>query len=108
MLILGVSAGIKDWNDTQAADFALQETKIPTGVEAEWMMPFALIGYVKVPEEQGEWAANAAIEIMNGKSPADIPGAANKKAKIFLNMKIAKKLGIVFPIELINQAEFVK
>jgi ABC-type uncharacterized transport system substrate-binding protein len=108
MLIIGVSAGVKDWNDAEAENFVLEETKIPTGVEAEWMMHFALAGYVKVPEEQGEWAANAAIEIMNGKSPADIPVAGNKKARVFLNMKLAKKLGIVFPIELVNQAEFVE
>jgi ABC-type uncharacterized transport system substrate-binding protein len=71
-------------------------------------MPFALIGFTKVPQEQGEWSANTALEIIAGKSPKDIPVVTNKKAKVYLNMRLAKKFGIKFPIELIERATFVE
>ena len=61
----------------------------------------------KVSEEQGEWAAETALEILAGKSPKEIPIVTNKEAKIYLNMPLAKRLGIQFPMELINSANFI-
>ncbi len=104
MLILGVSAGIADWNDTEAEVFVLENTKIPSGVEARWMMPFALIGLTKVPEEQGEYAANTALRIIDGEKPSDIPVEENKKENLMLNLKIAKKLDVAFSAEMLRTA----
>jgi len=42
------------------------------------MAPFVLVGYMKSGEEQGAWAARTALEILNGKSPAEIPVVENK------------------------------
>jgi hypothetical protein len=102
------NSSLKDWNNTEAVEFIMKNTKVPTVAHNQWMMPYVLITLAKVPMEMGQWSANAALEILNGKKPSDISLVTNKKAKIFLNMKIAKKLEIVFPIELVNQAEFVE
>lgn len=61
----------------------------------------------RVPQEQGEWAAKAALEILAGKAPKDLPMTTNKKAAIRLNTDFANKLGIKFPMELIQRASFV-
>jgi len=104
MLILGVSAGIQNWSDEEAEAFVLENIKIPTGVEARWMMPFALIGLTKVPEEQGEYAAETALRIIDGENPSDIPVEENKKGSLMLNLKTAKKLDVGFSAEMLRTA----
>jgi len=47
ILIIGNNAGINDWNKEQAALFAQQNTKIPTGAIYDWMMPYSLLGLTK-------------------------------------------------------------
>jgi hypothetical protein len=107
MLILGVSAGIDGWDDGEAKEFVLKNTKIPAGVEARWMMDFALIGLTKIPEEQGEWAAKTALKIIDGESPSNIPITENKKGELYLNIKVAEKLGIVFDPFMVKNADKV-
>jgi ABC-type uncharacterized transport system substrate-binding protein len=57
------------------------------------MMPYAMYGCANVPREQGEWIAQAALDILNGKSPKDIPVAKNVQRRAFLNPTLAKKAG---------------
>jgi ABC-type uncharacterized transport system substrate-binding protein len=108
ILILNNNAGINDWNKTEALELIHTHTIVPAGSTLDWMIDYSLLAYARIPAEQGEWSANAALEILNGKSPSDIPIVRNKKAKVYLNMEIARKLGVTFPMELINQAEFTK
>jgi ABC-type uncharacterized transport system substrate-binding protein len=107
MLILDM-AGIKDWNKDEAVAFIDANTKIPSGCLIEYMPPYCLLGYVKVSEEQGEWAGAAAVQILTGKKPSEVGETQNKKARITFNPKLAKKLGIVPDIGFIKQAEIVK
>jgi ABC-type uncharacterized transport system substrate-binding protein len=106
ILVFENNAGITDWDNEQASQFALENTKIPVGTTNPWTMQCSLIGFTKLPEEQGVYAAKTALKIFDGKSPADIPVVANEKAKIYLNMKIAKKLKITFPMDYMAHAEF--
>lgn len=108
ILIVGNNAGINDWNERQAALFAQEHTIVPTGAIYNWMMPYALVGVIKVEAEQGEWAATAALQILNGTKPSDIPIVENKEGRILLNMTIAKILGIRFSMDIIEQATFVE
>ncbi len=48
-----------------------------------------------------------ALKILNGTSPSMIPITKNKRAKVSLNMSLAKDLGIIFPIEMIDMATLV-
>ncbi|MBI9092310.1 MAG: hypothetical protein JEZ12_24105 [Desulfobacterium sp.] len=81
---------------------------IPIGKTSHSMIRYALAGTLKVSREQGEWAAKTALQILAGKSPKDIPIATNKQAKLYLNMPLAKKLNIRFPMEIIDNASFVE
>jgi len=108
MLIFRNYSGIKDWDNEEAHEYILSNTKIPTGSVVFNLYPFVLISFSKVREELAEYAANTMIDILNGKNPGDIPITANKKAKIYLNMTLAKKLDVKFPINLIEKATLIK
>lgn len=108
MILVGNYASIKGWNDDEAKRFIHDHTKIPTGNWDAWMAPFCLVTFANNPHEQGEWAARTALRILNGEKPGNIPIAFNQKAKIVLNMPLAKKMDILFPMELIEQSTFVE
>lgn len=107
MLVLNSDGGLyKD----QAADMkALVEggSKIPSGSTYDFMAPYALISYAKLAEEQGAWSADAALKILGGTSPADIPVTKNTQGKLFVNARIAKALGAELPFEIIQSADQV-
>jgi ABC-type uncharacterized transport system substrate-binding protein len=106
MILLGNPSSISGWDAKEAKAVIAEYTTIPTGNWDAWMAPLALITFATKPQEQGEWAAAAAMSILAGTSPSDIPVVQNKTAKVLLNMRLAKKLGIKFPMELINRATF--
>ncbi|PON12628.1 hypothetical protein C2W62_38615 [Candidatus Entotheonella serta] len=93
LVILGV-AKIADWDDDAARQLAEAETQIPTGTDFGWLMHIALLGVGKSPDEQGEWAARAALKILAGVSPAQIPITYNKGGTLYFNRLIAANLGI--------------
>lgn len=88
-------------------EFIFMNTEVPTGHWDSWFSKNALITLATIPEEQGEYAATAALEILDGKSPEEMPLVKNRKAKVYLNMKLAKKLGVIFPMDLIESAEII-
>jgi hypothetical protein len=101
------NAGISDWDGEKAREVVMSETKIPTGTVSIWLAGYTLMVFAQDPQEQGTWAANTALKILDGVSPDKIPVVRNKKAKILLNMKLAKKLGIKFSMDLIDMSTFV-
>ena len=88
--------------------YVQQRAVIPTGAMSNYMKDYALLTIGKVPEEQGEWAANTALAILHGTPPSAIPPARNRRMQIFCNMRMARRLGIVFPSELVEAATFVE
>ena len=97
LLILGV-AGVVAWDDEKAKQFAQAQTKIPTGTDFGWLMHVSMLGVGKLPSEQGEWAAQAALKILDGTPPSRIPLSYNRKGKLFFNKTISRSLGVTsFP-----------
>jgi len=89
---------------TEAERFALENTRIPTGSVEDWIAGYSLVCVAKKASEQGEWAAQAAMRILNGTPPSEIPIVMNQQATIHLNMPLARRLGIHFPVDLIEKA----
>lgn len=58
----------------------------------DFMMPYCVLGVTKVAREQGEWAAQTALAILNGRSPAAIPLATNVQTRIFTNDALARRI----------------
>ncbi|MCQ9204833.1 MAG: ABC transporter substrate-binding protein [Omnitrophica bacterium] len=105
MLILDTAAGIKNWNAKEAEKFVLENIRIPIGTESVTLASHSLIGLTKVPQEQGEYAAAAALRILKGEKPSEIPLVTNKKGDLFLNIKIAGKLDIIFTLSMLKNAK---
>ncbi len=93
MLLVGNSAGTEGWDDDAAARFVERNTKVPSGGIHPHMSRFVLIGYTKLAEEQGEWAAKTALRILDGTSPADIPITRNTQGRLVINARVAEGLG---------------
>lgn len=108
MLFLLSHAGINDWDDAQAKAFVEANLKIPTGTAHELETPYAVISFTKVAQEQGIWAAQTALKILSGVSPADTPIATNEQSHLSLNLRLAEKLDITFDQGLLNLAEIVQ
>jgi len=108
MLILQNPQGIEGWNDEEIVQFVEKHTRIPTGTTQAERTIFTLLGIVKVPEEQGIWAAQTALKIIDGTSPQDIPIVQNKQGKVIVNLRIGNKLGIIFDSRLLKTAEIIR
>ncbi|MET0088018.1 MAG: hypothetical protein ABW082_16040 [Sedimenticola sp.] len=106
-VILGSFSGIDDWNKETARQFTLANTKRLSVTNHGWMMPFTLLGYTKVPEEHGEWAAKSALAILDGMSPMDIPIVSNRRWDLWLNTALLESSGLNIPRKLLRKAKRV-
>ncbi len=104
-VIIGSSAGLDGWDDEEAAAHALAVTRRPSFTNHDWMMPVAAIGYTKVPEEQGEWAADSALAILGGMRPGDIPLVTNRKWDTWINEPLLAASGTRLPAALVDAAK---
>lgn len=101
LIIIGSNAGIKDWDEDEVRNAILPLGRTLSTTNHGWMMPYTMFGMTKVPEEQGEWAARIAIEIINGTRPTDIPIIPNRNFEIIVNNSLLDSAGIKLP-------EFIK
>lgn len=108
MIILENPEGIEGWDIEQATQFVQQESRIPAGSSHTWLAPLSLITIAKKPEEQGWWAAEQAMQILNGKKPSELPIVKNKEGKLIANLKVANKLGVTFSTEILQTASLIK
>lgn len=105
ILFMGNNAGSDRWDEAEMTRFVLDNAKIPSGSINDWMAPYSLVTLAKVPAEQGEWAAKAALRILDGSQPADISIAENKKGKLILNLPLAEKLSVVLAPSMLKNAD---
>ncbi len=108
LLIVGSSSGIPDWKPADITSAISVKTKILSVTNHEWMMPYAILGYTKIPEEHGEWAGYAAVNILKGANPADIPIVTNRKWDLWLNTGLLEVSGIELPRTLVRNAKKIQ
>jgi ABC-type uncharacterized transport system substrate-binding protein len=106
-IVVGSNSGINDWDEKAVVKFVGSSTKTLTLTTHEWMMPYTILGMTKVPEEHGEWAALAALEILRGTKPTDIPIVFNRKWDIWVNRSILEQSGITIHESLLRKAKKV-
>ena len=104
-IVMGSYSGISNWDKDEMATFAVEHARKLIVTNHDWMMPFSTIGFTKIPQEHGEWAAQAAIEIMAGKSPHEIPIVANRDWDLWLNMAHLKSTRITLPRKFMRKAK---
>lgn len=104
-VIIGSNSGINDWREQEVIQAVHASTRSLSLTNHSWMMPYTLLGLTKIPEEQGEWAAKAALAILEGVSPTDIPIVSNRKWEIWINQAILDQSEIRLPDPLIRKAK---
>lgn len=92
-IVMGSNSGIEDWDKAAMAAFVQAQTNVISVTNHGWMMHVSALGYTKIPEEHGEWAAEAALEILGGSSPAAIPIVTNRKWDLWVNQSIVDSAG---------------
>ena len=100
-------AGIADWDPVAAEAFIAAQVRIPTGSPNSFMAPFVLISLAKDPQEQGEWAARSALEVLAGRPPVEIPLTHNERGQLIVNLKMAQVLGVTFPLSTLKAATVI-
>ena len=93
-IIVNNYAGINDWDSQRAIKIVDRNSTKFTVSYYKWMMPFVMFSITKKAEEQGRWAAEVAIEILNGTPVNEIPITVNKEWAMFANTRLLKKAGI--------------
>ena len=107
MVIIQECRSVKNFNHLKMVDLVNENTRVPTGAMQNYLQQYALLTFAKSGYEQGEYAAKTALEILNGRELKHIPVVTNKKATIYLNMVLARKLGVKFPVELIKSGHMI-
>ncbi|ALG66657.1 ABC transporter substrate-binding protein [Beggiatoa leptomitoformis] len=108
MILMTNMSNVRGWNETEVADFVYQNIKIPLGTDVTWNIPYSLVAIGKIPEEQGEWAAETALKILAGEKPSEIPITQNKQGQLHINLKLGNKLKIAFNPALLKVAELFR
>lgn len=93
-IILGSSAGINDWDEKTMMSFVREHARKLILTNNDWMLPFSMLGFVKIPQEQGEWAAKTAIAFQEGIPTQRNPIVANRKWEIYENTLLMKLAGV--------------
>ena len=93
-IMLGSNAGITGWDNDKAVEHVKNEAKKLTVTNHSWMAPFSMYAMTKIAEEQGEWAAEAALAIVKGLSPRKIPIRVNRKWQTYINTPLLTKIGV--------------
>lgn len=107
-VIMGSNSGINDWDPDKAQAIAREHSRQFSTTSHGWMMPYTMFGMTKIPEEQGEWSAEAALAILDGKSPDDIPIIANRKWDMWVNPQLLRTAGLRLPRNLRTKAKRYK
>ena len=94
LVYIPTNGAISDWDEEQAINFIKENIKKPVMSCDDFMMPYCVFGLTKVQSEQGVWAAETAISILDGKDPASIPQAKNKQTQIWFNPTLADIINI--------------
>lgn len=68
------------------------------------MVDYAMLAVTKVAEEQGEWAAESALAILNGENPSHIPIVVNRRWDLFVNPALLDKAHVRLPRHLLQKA----
>lgn len=88
ILLMTTFAGVEEFDVKKAYPLVDTHTKIPTGTQFLPQAGIAMLTIAKVPQEQGRWSAQAALQfIENGSLP---PWTTNQEASIHFSPEIIK------------------
>lgn len=77
------------------------------GISASYVKAGALLALSCDYEDLGRQSGEIALRILRGEDPVDIPVTAPRETKLYLNLSVAKRLGIRVPKKVVEVAEGV-
>ena len=104
-IVMGSNSGIIGWDDDEMSTYAIENAEVVSVTNHSWMMPVTALGYTKIPQEHGEWAASSALEILAGTSPADLPIVTNRKWDLWINEEIVNSTGTELSVRFMRRAK---
>ncbi len=107
-VVLGSNSGINDWEKTRIVEAVARYSRRLTVTSHGWMMPYAMFGMTKVPEEHGEWSGKVALAILEGAKPKDIPIISNRKWDLWSNEPLLQAAGVQLPKVLKHKAKRIR
>jgi hypothetical protein len=107
-IIIGSKSGIKDWDQEQVVSAIKEISSKLTVTNHDWMMPYTMLGFTKVPEEHGEWAAQAALSVLDGIELSKIPIVPNRKWDIWTNLSLLNSSNTNLPEGLVIKSKQVE
>ena len=108
VIFLATGGAIKDWDSDDAQTFVRKHTQVPVLTCDDSLMKYAVFGVTKVAQEQGQWAARTALQILRGKSPAQIPVTQNQQTIAYVNATLADKIGFKPDATLLERCHRIK
>ena len=103
-LVTANHAGIVDWDLQRAVRIIHQSSRILSVGYHEYMKQLNMLSLTKLAEEQGDWAAQVALEILAGASPADFPVVVNHRWNLYINPELLKLADIDLPESIFRKA----
>ena len=97
VVYLPTNGAIRGWDDRAAREWVRNHIRKPVVTCDDFMMPYAVFGLTKVAREQGDWAGRAALEILHGKKPGEIPVTENRQTRCLVNPVLAARIGFQAP-----------
>lgn len=105
LIIMGNNSGIENWNTKDAVATVERLNTTLSMTNLEWMMPYSAIGYTKIPEEHGDWAAASAVAILSGVKAADIPLVTNRRWDTWINKQLLNMSNIDISDSILQSAK---
>ena len=107
-IIMGSQSGIQDWDKEHVLNTIKPQSLKLSVTNHDWMMPYTMLGFTKVPEEHGEWAAQAALSILGGVEVSQIAIVPNRKWDIWTNPDLLSTSIITLPEGLVLKSKQVQ
>jgi putative ABC transport system substrate-binding protein len=64
----------------------------------------ALLVFTFIAEDIGRQAGELALAVLSGRPPADLPYTIARKFSLIVNLKIAHKLNLIIPQDILDRA----
>ena len=97
IIYLPTNCSISNWDREKAIKLIRNKVDIPVFSCDDFMMPYAVFGLTKVAKEQGEWAAEACLKVLNGVPVREIKWTSNSKFEYWFNKANAERIGFEPP-----------
>ncbi|MDX1285717.1 MAG: ABC transporter substrate binding protein [Draconibacterium sp.] len=108
LIYMPTNGAIKNWDNNEAKKLIEEALQIPAITCDDFMMPFVVFGLTKIAKEQGIWAAETALEILDGTLPSKIPFAKNSQSKAWRNKTLAEKVNFKLSDEIQKQVNITE